>query len=163
MAGKSFFEGEDGAVTVDWVVLTAGLVGLGLATMSVVSTGVQDVSGDVEGQLSARIISTAFQGSLTHFMQTFDPACGQGTDAAVSALVAAHAQTPTVIDQSVVDNWGAVIPAGVDTWDDAQILDSIAQTQSAADGNGGVENIPVNQQIGYVTVHCVAAERGLSY
>ena len=37
-----FLKNDGGAVTVDWVVLTAGLVGLGLATMSVVSSGVQD-------------------------------------------------------------------------------------------------------------------------
>lgn len=43
---------ETGAVTVDWVVLTAGLVGLGLATMSVVGTGVQDTSTDIQEQLS---------------------------------------------------------------------------------------------------------------
>lgn len=52
---------ESGAVTVDWVVLTAGLVGLGLAVMSVVSTGVQDASGDTEQQLSGgTIITTSF-------------------------------------------------------------------------------------------------------
>lgn len=61
MVGK-FFDSQSGAVTVDWVVLTAGLVGLGLATMAVVSTGVQDTSGDVEAQLtSSDIIGTGFR------------------------------------------------------------------------------------------------------
>ena len=44
----NFTSSESGAVTVDWVVLTAALVGLGIATMTVVSSGVQDVSGDIE-------------------------------------------------------------------------------------------------------------------
>lgn len=58
---KDFLRSETGAVTVDWVVLTAGLVGLGLATMAVVSTGVQDTSGDIQGQLEAEdIISSSF-------------------------------------------------------------------------------------------------------
>ena len=55
------FYDEAGAVTVDWVVLTAGLAGLGLATMSVVSSGVQDVSEDVEAHLKRdNLISTGF-------------------------------------------------------------------------------------------------------
>lgn len=44
---KSFLAAEDGAVTVDWVVLTAALVGLGLAVISVVSGGVENLSNDI--------------------------------------------------------------------------------------------------------------------
>lgn len=56
-----FFTSDSGAVTVDWVVLSAGLVGLGLATMAVVGTGVQDTSGDIEDQLTTNeIISSTF-------------------------------------------------------------------------------------------------------
>ena len=51
MPFKRFSDAENGAVTVDWVVLTAALVGLGLATMAVVSSGVQDASGDIETSL----------------------------------------------------------------------------------------------------------------
>lgn len=57
----SFARTETGAVTVDWVVLTAGLVGLGLATMTVVSTGVQDASEDTNAVLTQDgIIQTSF-------------------------------------------------------------------------------------------------------
>lgn len=56
-----FYE-ESGAVTVDWVVLTAALVGLGLATMSVVSSGVQDLSTDIDVQLTNTPIETSFRG-----------------------------------------------------------------------------------------------------
>ena len=41
---KTFRADEDGAVTVDWVVLTAAIVGLGLAVMAVVKPGVNDMS-----------------------------------------------------------------------------------------------------------------------
>lgn len=51
---------EDGAVTVDWVVLTAALVGLGLAVMAVVSGGTEDLSSDIDGQLVAQEITTEF-------------------------------------------------------------------------------------------------------
>ncbi|MCK0169299.1 pilus assembly protein [Jannaschia sp. S6380] len=48
---NTFLKAEDGAVTVDWVVLTAALVGLGLAVMGVVSTGVGNVSAEMKTQL----------------------------------------------------------------------------------------------------------------
>ncbi len=41
---KSFRQNEDGAVTVDWVVLTAAIVGLGIAVITVVGKGVTDKS-----------------------------------------------------------------------------------------------------------------------
>lgn len=44
---KSFLAAEDGAVTVDWVVLTAALVGLGLAVISVISGGMENLSNDI--------------------------------------------------------------------------------------------------------------------
>jgi hypothetical protein len=49
---KSFLNDTSGAVTVDWVVLTAGLVGLGLAASAVVSAGVGDLSRDIDDSLS---------------------------------------------------------------------------------------------------------------
>ena len=56
-----FLSQDTGAVTVDWVVLTASIVGLGLAVMSVVSSGVEDLSSDVDTQLSQDdIIKTSF-------------------------------------------------------------------------------------------------------
>ena len=50
---KTFLNSESGAVTVDWVVLTAAIVGLGLAVMAVVSAGVEDLSGDIRTQLES--------------------------------------------------------------------------------------------------------------
>ncbi|WP_409977130.1 Flp family type IVb pilin, partial [Pseudoruegeria sp. SHC-113] len=41
---KNFAKDESGAVTVDWVVLTAALVGLGIAVLSTVATGVDNVN-----------------------------------------------------------------------------------------------------------------------
>lgn len=62
---KSFLSDDSGAVTVDWVVLTAALVGLGLAVISVVSTGLEDLSGDIQGQLEADHVTAAFTSSTT--------------------------------------------------------------------------------------------------
>lgn len=61
----SFLSEESGAVTVDWVVLTAALVGLGLAVISVVSTGLEDLSGDIQGQLESDHVTAGFSSSTT--------------------------------------------------------------------------------------------------
>ncbi|MDD9726301.1 hypothetical protein PVV74_12600 [Roseovarius sp. SK2] len=51
---KKFRKDEEGAVTVDWVVLTAAVVGLGVAGVASVSDGVgllaDKISSGVEGQ-----------------------------------------------------------------------------------------------------------------
>ncbi len=49
---KTFKNDESGAVTVDWVVLTAALVGLGLAVMGVVSGGIEDLTATNASDLS---------------------------------------------------------------------------------------------------------------
>jgi Flp pilus assembly pilin Flp len=62
---KNFAKSESGAVTVDWVVLTAAIVGLGLAVMAVVSDGVGNLSGDIDRQLSGQGVTTAFTAAQT--------------------------------------------------------------------------------------------------
>ena len=49
---QNFIKSESGAVTVDWVVLTAAIVGLGLAVMAVVSGGIESLSTDIAGELN---------------------------------------------------------------------------------------------------------------
>ena len=60
MTIKSYIASEDGAVTVDWVVITSGLVGLGIATTALVSGGVSNASDDVAGALGSNIIQGFF-------------------------------------------------------------------------------------------------------
>ncbi len=50
---KRFTEDTSGAVTVDWVVLTAAVVGLGLAAASSISGGATDMSENLGSHLSA--------------------------------------------------------------------------------------------------------------
>ena len=57
---KTFAADEDGAVTVDWVVLTAAVVGLGLAVMAVVKPGVSNVSSKITTSLNGTSISNTF-------------------------------------------------------------------------------------------------------
>lgn len=60
MRNKSFFSDESGAVTVDWTVMTAAVVGLGIATYGVVSGGISDLSSDVGSHLSGYEIYDGF-------------------------------------------------------------------------------------------------------
>ena len=55
---KNFVNDESGAVTVDWVVLTAAIVGLGIAVIASVSTGVRDLGTDIQGSLSGANVAT---------------------------------------------------------------------------------------------------------
>ena len=48
---KTFLNDESGAVTVDWVVLTAAIVGLGLVVMQSVGGGITTLTGKIAGDL----------------------------------------------------------------------------------------------------------------
>ena len=54
---KTFSNDESGAVTVDWVVLTAAIVGLGIAVIVAVSGGVNDLGGKIETALKSGTIN----------------------------------------------------------------------------------------------------------
>ena len=51
---KSFANNESGAVTVDWVVLTAAIVGLGMVVMTTVGGGIEDLGDTVVTDLQGR-------------------------------------------------------------------------------------------------------------
>ena len=49
---KNFRNDEDGAVTVDFVVLTAAIVLLGLAVGAAVSSGAENLANDIASELN---------------------------------------------------------------------------------------------------------------
>lgn len=55
---KNFRAEEDGAVTVDWVVLTAAIVGLGIVAITAVNGGIQSLGQQVATDLTASADST---------------------------------------------------------------------------------------------------------
>ena len=55
---KTFVANDSGAVTVDWVVLTAAIVGLGLAVVASVRTGVGSLASDISTSLSGASVAT---------------------------------------------------------------------------------------------------------
>ncbi len=57
---KNFAADESGAVTVDWVVLTAAIVGLGLAVMAVISNSTETLTKKVGSAMDDMTVSTDF-------------------------------------------------------------------------------------------------------
>lgn len=58
MAAGRFWRGDSGAVTVDWVVLTAALVGLALAVMGTLRTGTFSLATTTAGALQSAQVSS---------------------------------------------------------------------------------------------------------
>ena len=57
---NTFKDDEAGAVTVDWVVLTAAVVGLGVAALAAIRSGTATLTSQISSQLAAQTISTTF-------------------------------------------------------------------------------------------------------
>jgi len=53
---KSRGADEDGAITVDWVVLTATMIGLAAGGATATLTGIEALGGKVESNLSTRSV-----------------------------------------------------------------------------------------------------------
>lgn len=63
---KTFTNDESGAVTVDWVVLTAAIVGLGIAVLAAVASSIGNVTAAIESDLSD---ASSFSGTAAAALQ----------------------------------------------------------------------------------------------
>jgi Flp pilus assembly pilin Flp len=61
---RNFRKDEDGAVTVDWVVLTAAVVGLAVAAYSSIETGATELTDKTGDFLSAQDPALAAGGNI---------------------------------------------------------------------------------------------------
>ena len=52
---NAFVKDEDGAVTVDWVVLTAAIVGIALGVIAVIRTSLGTASSNIAASLTAAV------------------------------------------------------------------------------------------------------------
>ena len=59
---ENFFHDESGAVTVDWVVLTAAIVGLGIAVITSVGKGALDTSTGLGVVLANKEVTKDYSG-----------------------------------------------------------------------------------------------------
>ncbi|MBF9034483.1 hypothetical protein HKCCE2091_09550 [Rhodobacterales bacterium HKCCE2091] len=72
----SFARAETGAVTVDWVVLTSGIVALGLAVITVVSGGMASLASDTSDTIADTPIRTRFATVTSLFSGDFSNGAG---------------------------------------------------------------------------------------
>ena len=82
---KNFRKDEDGAVTVDWVVLTAAVVGLAVAAYSSIEGGATELTGKTSDFLSAQDPALAAGGNIQDGGGAADAGGDAGGDAAVPA------------------------------------------------------------------------------
>jgi len=70
---KKFYNDQEGAITVDWVMLTAGAMGVAIAATVLISQGVSGNVGNMSNQLSSQTITTSFdsQGNTTTWSGLF--------------------------------------------------------------------------------------------
>ena len=54
---KKFLRNEEGAITVDWIVLTAAVTGLGLAGIGSLQQGVNNLARNIETGISIKTVS----------------------------------------------------------------------------------------------------------
>lgn len=57
---RTFHDDETGAVSVDWVVLTAAIIGLGVAALGVIKGGVASLSDSINSYMSSQTIASTF-------------------------------------------------------------------------------------------------------
>lgn len=57
MMFQHFLIDDSGAVTVDWTVLTAAIVGLGITSATAVRMGTSDLANDINGSLSSAAVA----------------------------------------------------------------------------------------------------------
>jgi Flp pilus assembly pilin Flp len=57
---RTFHDDENGAVSVDWVVLTAAIIGLAIAALGAVKGGVASLSDRINSYMSSQTIASTF-------------------------------------------------------------------------------------------------------
>ncbi len=81
-----FLRSDSGAVTVDWVVLSAGIVALGGATLGVVAGGVETASQSTADELAQTGITTRFFSTETLAEMDFSDGIGDWVGGSVQNL-----------------------------------------------------------------------------
>ncbi|MCF6445005.1 Flp family type IVb pilin [Nereida sp. MMG025] len=51
---KKFFRSEDGAITIDWVVITAAIAGMAIGILLVMGSSTEKLASDVSAEMQTR-------------------------------------------------------------------------------------------------------------
>ena len=128
---KQWVNDDSGAVTVDWVVLTAAVVGLGLASVAAVSTGAVSLGDGIDSALGDA--SVAALASL-----------GDGTADTVRTLLS--------VSQETYDGWAEAVA----TYTDEQLATYIAGFATYA--NAAIESGNAADAAYYIDVVAVYSQ-----
>lgn len=71
---KAFIFSESGAVTTDYVVLGAGVVGVGISVLNSTAIGVENLADDINASLTGQIVNTSF--ARQSYFDDFDHGAG---------------------------------------------------------------------------------------
>ena len=140
---RTFICGDGGAVSVDWVVLTAGLTGVGLAVVSQVSSGVEGSSQAVEAELKRDdIISTKFGTEIPEYVM----GASMGADAFASMMAIYANMNPETLQSMYASTWdlaqgqiddGTIIAYADDPFAANSFGDNLYAMEQALIVNGG--------------------------
>lgn len=121
---RSFLSNDSGAVTLDWVVLTAALVGTGVAVLTTVSGGLDSLTLQTNSQLNGAVVRTTFAGDL----------CEGGVEALQTAentrVALARADGLDVSARNVVETMDAL----TSEFSDEELLAAYAEKAAAGPG-----------------------------
>lgn len=128
----SFLGSESGAVTVDWVVLTASVVGIGLSAATLTGAGVRSLGTDVQNSLtSAGVAMLSIAPLPSAFTSTLDAANsairlyssgdGLANFTFSSALGSISGENAMVITSGGVRNGGSTFGGAVISLDTSQL------------------------------------------
>ncbi|MDG4647714.1 hypothetical protein P6F26_04605 [Roseibacterium sp. SDUM158017] len=84
---RQFLQDDSGAVTVDWVILTAAVTGLAIAVAVVVSGGVEALSTETGDALSGMSIQTAFAQAADRLSTDFSDGLGGFVGGTVASII----------------------------------------------------------------------------
>ncbi|GIT90928.1 hypothetical protein JANAI62_13820 [Jannaschia pagri] len=118
-----FLSDEAGAVSFDWVVLTAVLVATGLSVMGTIRDGIETASASTASVLQGHLVRTAFESDL----------CSGGITALQAREDRRRAAGGT--DHISVRHWLAVQTGGLD--DNSLILEYHKLAKNLPRGDGG--------------------------
>jgi Flp pilus assembly pilin Flp len=106
---RNFLSDESGAVAVDWVVITAGITGMGLAVIATASGGLEDLSGEIRttlGEQMEAVVALATAG-LTATAIWNDPANSTNEFANIDELSFSTVVDFTTDAEGIIFEFGA--------------------------------------------------------
>ena len=158
-AMQNFIISESGAVTVDWVVLTAASIGMGIAVTASIGDGVTSLANVIAADLSG----TELPGSNLDLIENYTfQACPSGLEGAVAYADAsfAEAQWPEGTYDYDYSDVQMIIEEQQELTD-AQLADILVIWRDQYTNQQNLFENSTSNRVEYALHECVAASRGI--